>query len=72
MKHRMQPHITECTDFNGNVWSKHQVVAYNRYTDAVNETAGVDIKPRSLTDKEREFRLNQRHQYFVAIVALNT
>lgn len=71
MKHPIQRHITECTDFNGKVWNKNQIDIYNRYTDAINESAGVDIKPRSLTDKEREFHLNQRHQYFVTILDLN-
>ena len=55
-----QPNIEYgMVDMNGNVWNDAQIDAYNRYTRDINEAT---YKPT------REFLLDQRHRYFVAVM----
>lgn len=64
-------HHQAITDYNGSQWSKEQVDAYNRHTDAVNQYAGCVIKTDSLLDKEREQSLNERYEYMSSVIDLN-
>jgi hypothetical protein len=57
-------------DYMGNKWPDHFIDTYNRYTNDVNKSAGIPIKPDSLTQKERDFFLDQRHAFFVSVVNL--
>jgi len=57
-------------DYMGNKWPDRFIDTYNRYTNDVNKSAGIPIKPDSLTQKEREFYLNQRHAFFIEVVKM--
>ena len=57
-------------DYMGNKWPDRFIDTYNRYTADINKSAGIPIKPDSLTQKEREFYLNQRHAFFIEVVKM--
>ena len=54
-------------DFNGNIWVEADINRYNQHTADINQSAGRPIKSGSLLDREREHRLNCRHQFFVRV-----
>ncbi len=69
MKHDMQPQ-TEYgfIDMHGHKWCNAWVDTYNRFTDKVNKSAGVELHAGSLAANEREFYLDQRHKTFVQFI----
>jgi len=77
MQHEKQAIMPyDFTDFMGNVWPAAYVNAYNNYLPDINKSAGIDILPGSLTEKERTTYLNRRHDFFTttmgALADLNT
>lgn len=57
-------------DFQGGYWCAAWVDTYNRLTDDINKSANIEIESGSLTHKEREFLLDQRHKNFVQFMEL--
>lgn len=57
-------------DFNGNQWCNAWVDTYNRFTHDINKSAGIEVKSGSLTQKERDFYLDQRHKTFVQLLSI--
>lgn len=51
-------------DFYGNQWCDQWVDTYNRFTRDINKSAEIEVKSGSLTEKERNFYLDQRHKYY--------
>jgi hypothetical protein len=71
MIYKKQPRIEHnFIDMNGNKWPHQWVNAYNMLTDAINKSAGINIKSDSLTQKERDFLLDQRHKQYVVYCEL--
>ena len=56
-------------DFNYNEWSQAEIDAYNGFTDCINNTAEIEIKRDSLSMQERDFYLDQRHEFFGSVIA---
>ena len=66
MNYEKQPTIPYgFTDFNGGIWCSAWVDTYNRFTHDINKSAGFPVAIDSLTQKERDFYLDQRHKTFV-------
>ena len=66
MVYKKQPMLTSLfVDMNGHAWPEEWVTSYNRYTRDINKSAGIDVSSESLTQKERDFYLDQRHRHFV-------
>ena len=55
----------DAKDMNGNTWNRYFINTYNQYTKDINKSAGIEVKKDSLTEKERQFFLDQRHKSYI-------
>ena len=56
------------TDFNGNTWRDSEVDGMNSYNRDINKSANVAMTSDSLTWRERNFFLDQRHKYMALVM----
>jgi len=54
--------------FNKYQWCNSWVDSYNNLTRDINKSSNFPVKSDSLTQKERDFFLDQRHKLFVMFV----
>lgn len=53
-------------DMNGKAWPDQWIDTYNNFTRDINKSAGFEVKADSLTQKERDFFLDNRHKFYCA------
>ena len=58
-------------DFNGNKWCLQFVDVYNLFTNDINKSAGFEVASDSLTMRERDYFLDNRHKHFMNYMQLS-